>query len=157
MALLSVRRAVLALAYQRHIGGFASGGAFSTSITRNLSASKASSEPANNGVEHVVLLKVKQGTSKKQIQKFKEGINSLSVIPGVVSVSVGETFVERWMADRRGGYTHALAVRLDSKEALKKYQDHELHTQVKEECIAPIAESAIAVDWESPLTFGSSK
>jgi hypothetical protein len=102
-----------------------------------------------------VLLKVKQGTSKSQIKKFQEGILSLHAVPGVTSVSVGESFVERWMADRRDGFTLGLCVRLESKKALKEYQDHELHTKVKEECIAPIAESAIAIDWESLLIPGT--
>jgi hypothetical protein len=108
-----------------------------------------------NGVDHVVLLKVKQGTSKSQIKKFQEGILSLHAVPGVTSVSVGESFVERWMADRRDGFTLGLCVRLESKKALKEYQDHELHTRVKAECIAPIAESAIAIDWESILIPGT--
>ena len=109
----------------------------------------------SSGVDHVVLLKVKKGTTKAQIQKFKEGIESLHTIPGVTSVSVGETFVEKkWMVDRTDGYTLGLRVRLESKKALKSYQDHELHIKVKEECIAPIAESAVAVDWESPLILG---
>jgi len=105
-------------------------------------------------VDHVVLLKVKKDTTKAQIMKFKEGIESLHTIPGVMSVTVGETFAETWMADRREGYTLGLRVRLESKKALKAYQGDELHTKVKEECIAPIVESAVAVDWESPLILG---
>jgi len=55
----------------------------------------------------------------------------------------------------RDGFTLGLYVRLESKKALKEYQDHELHTKVKKECIAPTAESAIAIDWESPLIPGT--
>lgn len=51
--------------------------------------------------------------------------------------------------------SRSVCVRLESKKALKEYQDHELHTKVKEECIAPIAESAIAIDWESLLIPGT--
>ena len=117
-------------------------------------SSSSSEADGSSGVDHVVLLKLKKGTTKAQIQKLKEGIESLHTIPGVTSVSVGETFVEKWMVDRTDGYTLGLRVRLESKKALKSYQDNELHTKVKEECIAPIAESAVAVDWESPLILG---
>lgn len=127
--------------------------AFRASAASSFTSSSAEAD-GSNGVDHVVLLKVKKGTSKSQIKKFKEGIESLHTIPGVTSVTVGETFAERWMADRRDGYTLGLRVRLESKKALKLYQHHELHTKVKEECIAPIMESALAVDWESPLTLG---
>jgi len=160
MAIMSLRRAVVVLAYT---GSRASSVAalpfrnpFSTPSAATFSSTSSSSAEADgsNGVDHIVLLKIKKGTTKSQIRKFKEGIESLHTIPGVTSVTVGETFAERWMADRRDGYTLGLRVRLESKKALRSYQDDELHTKVKEECIAPIVESAIAVDWESPLTTG---
>lgn len=111
-----------------------------------------------SGVEHVVLLKIKDGTTANQIEKFREGITSLHTIPGVISITVGETFLEEWMgADRRAGYTHAFRVRLDSKESLKVYQNHERHVKFKAECVAPIVEGSLAVDWESPLKLGSAK
>ena len=150
---MSFRRAVLLLAYSGTRAPPATALPFRSSF--RLTAAKFSSETdGSNGVDHVVLLKVKKGTTKSQIQTFNKGIQSLHTIPGVTSVTVGETFAEQWMADRRDGYTLGLRVRLESKEALKSYQDHELHNKVKEDYIAPIVESALAVDWESPLTLG---
>lgn len=153
---MSLRRAVFLLVYSStRDPSAATAFRFRNSFRASAAAPLSSSTDAVNGVDHVVLLRVKPGTSKSQIKKFKKGIQSLHAVPGVTSVSVGESFVERWMADRRDGFTLGLCVRLESKKALKEYQDHELHTKVKEECIAPIAESAIAIDWESPLVLGT--
>lgn len=52
-------------------------------------------------VEHIVLLKFKDESSEEDVQRFFDGINSLKVIPGVVSITVGKTFCESWMPDRR--------------------------------------------------------
>ena len=67
-------------------------------------------------IEHVVLMKVKASADDEDIKKLVEAVNSLRTIPGVMSITVGPTFAEEWMPDRRDGYTHALSVRLQSKE-----------------------------------------
>eukprot|EP00957_Ditylum_brightwellii_P137055 10450337-Ditylum_brightwellii.AAC.1 len=59
------------------------------------------------------------------------------------------------MDDRRQGYNYCVRVRLCSKEALRIYNDHDLHVKVKKECILPVLNGPIlAVDWESPLVLG---
>lgn len=64
-------------------------------------------------------------------------------------------FVEEWMEDRSDGVSYALSVRLESKEALRAYQDHPDHVEVKKRCVAPIVtEPPQAVDFESPLVLG---
>lgn len=159
MNIMTLRRALVLLAYTSTHTPSANAALSFRNVFRSASSTSTSSASSveadgSNGVEHIVLLRVKPGTTKSQIKKFKEGIETLHTIPGVTSVTVGETFAERWMQDRRDGYTLGLRVRLESKKALQSYQDDELHTKVKQECIAPIAESAVAVDWESPLVLG---
>lgn len=113
------------------------------------------------GVEHVVLLRVKEEASLKEIDDFENATRSLTKIPGVESVTVGRTFAESWMDDRRGGYTHALRVYLKSKEDLLVYQDHPFHVDVKKKFIIPIVDSKssgaippiLAIDWESHITL----
>mmetsp|Transcript_21215 Transcript_21215/g.33329 ORF Transcript_21215/g.33329 Transcript_21215/m.33329 type:complete len:119 (+) Transcript_21215:183-539(+) len=108
-------------------------------------------------IEHIVLLKVKPDTSDEDIKKLVEGAQSLRAIPGVISVTVGATFAEEWMPDRRHGHTHTLSCRLESKEALRVYQDHPLHVKVKKECLLPVlAEPPMAVDYESSVVLGDS-
>ena len=63
------------------------------------------------------------------------------------------------MSDRRNGYTHSLICRLHSKEALKVYQDHQVHIKVKAECIAPYLLKSdpvpvISVDHEAAIKLG---
>ena len=106
-------------------------------------------------IEHIVLMKVKEDTSAEDIKKLVEGVHSLRTIPGVISITVGPTFAEEWMPDRRNGHTHTLSCRLQSKEALRVYQDHPLHDKVKKECLLPLlAEPPMAVDYESVVVLG---
>ena len=109
-------------------------------------------------------------------------------IPGVVSVSVGRNWVPEGAdrnhcpsssrvscchkttrdsnlhngagaSDRSKGFTHALVVRMESKEILATYQEHEKHVDVKEKHIIPNlagvpTDCMIAMDWESEQTKG---
>lgn len=52
-------------------------------------------------VEHIVLLKFKDDSREEDIQRFYDGVTSLKAIPGVLSITVGKTFCESWMPDRR--------------------------------------------------------
>ena len=106
-------------------------------------------------IEHIVLLKVKKDTSAEDIKNLIEGTKSLRTIPGVISITVGPTFAEEWMPDRRNGHTHTLSCRLQNKEALRVYQDHPLHDKVKKECLLPLlVEPPMAVDYESVVVLG---
>mmetsp|Transcript_10776 Transcript_10776/g.23876 ORF Transcript_10776/g.23876 Transcript_10776/m.23876 type:complete len:122 (-) Transcript_10776:248-613(-) len=106
-------------------------------------------------IDHIVLLKVRPDVTKDDMKRLIDGVNSLNAIPGVITITVGSTFVEEWMADRRDGITHSLSCRLESKDALKEYQDHPLHVRVKAECIAPIlAAPPVAIDYESAVVLG---
>lgn len=108
-------------------------------------------------IDHIVLLKARPDVTSDDIERLINGVNSLKSIPGVITITVGPTFVEEaWMSDRRNGYTHCLSCRLISKDALKVYQDHPLHVKVKSECIAPIlAAPPVAVDYEAEIVFGA--
>mmetsp|Transcript_8478 Transcript_8478/g.12553 ORF Transcript_8478/g.12553 Transcript_8478/m.12553 type:complete len:114 (-) Transcript_8478:254-595(-) len=108
-----------------------------------------STPTSDSCVDHIVLLKVKPDATEAEIQNLIDGAKSLEEIPGVISVSVGPTFVEEWMSDRRAGITHGISVRLQSKEALRSYQDHPLHVSVRDGVFKPlITDAPIAVDWE---------
>ncbi|KAL7524931.1 hypothetical protein ACHAWF_001134 [Thalassiosira exigua] len=109
-------------------------------------------------VTHVVLLKVRSDATDDNIQRLTDATHSLKAIPGVISIAVGSTFAEEWMPDRRDGYTHSLTCRLESKDALKVYQDHPLHVKVKTESIAPLLVAPIvAVDYESIVVLGEGR
>ncbi len=106
-------------------------------------------------IDHIVMLKVRADATKEELDRLIQGTFSLKAIPGVLTITVGPTFVEDWMPDRRAGHTHVLSVRLESKEALRVYQDHELHVKVKNECLIPLLEGPpVAVDYESVVMVG---
>ena len=105
-------------------------------------------------VDHIVLLRARADVTDGEVQRLIDGVNSLKAIPGVITVTVGSTFVEEWMPERRDGFTHSLSCRLESKD-VKIYQDHPLHVKVKTECIAHIlASPPVAVDYESAVVIG---
>lgn len=109
-------------------------------------------------IDHIVLIKAREDATEDDIKRFVDGTHTLKAIPGVISITVGSTFVEEWMSDRRNGFTHSLACRLESKEALKVYQDHPLHVKVKNDCIVPIlAAPPVALDYESFVVLGEGK
>ena len=109
-----------------------------------------------SGVEHIVLLKVKDDATDDQTRAMIDGVNALIGIDGVISVSIGKIFVDGdWMADRTRGHNYALRVRLEDREALRRYQDDEGHQKLLKGTIAPILAELppTAVDFESPLVM----
>lgn len=109
-----------------------------------------------SGVEHIVLLKVKDDATDDQTRAMIDGVNALIGIDGVISVSIGKIFVDGdWMADRTRGHNYALRVRLENREALRRYQDDEGHQKLLKGTIAPILSELppTAVDFESPLVM----
>ena len=112
-----------------------------------------------HGVEHIVLLRFGASCTKTDFDTFIEASKGLIKIPGVVSISVGTSFVDMaWMSDRRGGYTHALRVRLKSKADLRVYDTHPIHVDAKKKFL-PLLDSTnsnngppiLAIDWESEV------
>jgi len=114
-----------------------------------------------SGVEHVVLLRFKVEATKEDIDNFVAASKKLLEIPGVISITVGSSFVDSsWMDDRRGSYTHALRVRLQSKEDLRIYDKHPIHIEVKKNALLPLLDfnnesfdrpPVLAIDWESEV------
>ncbi|HEY8417031.1 MAG TPA: Dabb family protein [Limnochordales bacterium] len=94
-------------------------------------------------VEHIVLFKLKPGTTEVEKQTLLEKLRGLEgKIEGIVSLSAGETFT-----DRHKGYTIGLVVRLADREALERYGPHPEHLPVKE-YVAQVCEDVIAVDYD---------
>ena len=94
-------------------------------------------------LEHLVLLKMKEGTTDEQYQNI---ITSLKDLPTKVAViqriRVGKNF-----SDRSQGYTIGLSVTLKNKAALEEYRFHPDHVHVLDNIIKPCLEDVIAVDF----------
>jgi hypothetical protein len=95
-------------------------------------------------IEHIVLFKVKVGTSPESVAAMVAGLRGLrSVVPGIVDLSVGANF-----SDRSKGFTHGLVVRFQDRAALDGYIPHPAHREVVEKLIRPITEEVLAADYE---------
>jgi ureidoacrylate peracid hydrolase len=94
-------------------------------------------------IKHVVLAKVKPGTSQEQIDAMVAGYNSMKdVIPELLSWSMGENV--RTDSD----YTHVMVAVVEDQAALTRYVSHPLHEQVARELGRPIFETRVIADYE---------
>jgi hypothetical protein len=98
---------------------------------------------ADGVVTHVVLLRVRVGVEPEKVDAMLEGVRSLAKLDGVLSVTAGADFT----LVRGKGYTHALVVRLESRDALLAYGADEYHQKVIADLIKPIVEDVLAVDY----------
>ena len=104
-------------------------------------------------IVHFVFLKVRSDVTETQIEQMFADVKTLSSCPGVLKIEAGsqESMYEGYM-DRPKGYTHGLVVYLDSRDALKAYNDCDAHVVVKTMLgtlvDTALADPVLAVDWE---------
>eukprot|EP00898_Chlorokybus_atmophyticus_P008060 jgi/Chlat1/8255/Chrsp77S07674 len=99
----------------------------------------------DQGVEHLVLLKVKEGTTSEQEATMLERLQSLPQVIGesVLQITAGANF-----STRSKGYTHGLVARCPSEEHLHTYARHPEHRTILRKQVLPISDSMpIAVDF----------
>ena len=96
-------------------------------------------------IEHLVLFKVKGEVSAADAEKMVQALRSLAGrVPSIRELRCGTNF-----SDRNQGFTHGLLVRFRSRADLDAYIDHPEHQRVVAECVRPIVESILVVDFES--------
>jgi ureidoacrylate peracid hydrolase len=94
-------------------------------------------------IKHVVLVKVKSGTSQAQIDAMVAGYNSMKdVIPELVSWSMGPNLRDD------SEFTHGMVAVVKDREGLKRYVEHPLHQRVSAEVGRPIFEKRVIADYE---------
>lgn len=95
-------------------------------------------------IEHVVLFKLKPGTSTGERQTAIQALKALrGQIEGIVDLTCGENFSERSQ-----GYHIGLVVRFRDRASLDAYLPHPAHRGAVEQHIQPIREDVIVVDYE---------
>ena len=95
-------------------------------------------------IEHIVLFKVKPHTTDVAAEKMLDGLRGLvTSVRNIVELSCG-----RNTSERNQGFTHGLFVRFQSPSDLEAYITHPEHQRVVAECVRPIVESTIVVDYE---------
>ena len=97
-------------------------------------------------LHHIVLLKLKEGVTEKQLQEMVENLKALqNKIPGIVSVSAGwNTSPE----NRKFSFTYGFFMEFESAEARDNYLPHPEHKKVGEKFILPIADDILVFDYE---------
>lgn len=93
-------------------------------------------------IQHIVLLKWKDGTTDAQIDAaFGESQQLVDAIDSVERVSLG-----RNRAKDDHGYTHALIVRLSDDDALSAYLGHPVRERFVRDVLGPLEEERIEID-----------
>ena len=94
-------------------------------------------------VEHVVLFKLKAGTTNAQKEAAFQALRGLkNQIDGIVDLTCGENFSERSQ-----GFEIGLVVRFRDRAALDAYLPHPAHRGAVEQYVQPIREDVIVVDY----------
>jgi hypothetical protein len=93
-------------------------------------------------IQHIVLVKWKQGTTEEQIlEAFGDARRLLEQIPSVRNLTIG-----RNRADADHGFTHALIVNLADEDDLRSYLEHPTRLQYVRETMQPLEEQRIEID-----------
>lgn len=108
--------------------------------------SSAPPAEAQSRVHHLVVVWLKQPGDAQAQAKVIEATRRLEGIPGVLSVSVGRTF-PNYRAVVDDSFDVALVIQLTDQEALKIYQTHPLHEQLKREVLKPLVDRFIVYNF----------
>ncbi len=96
-------------------------------------------------VEHLVLLKLKDGTPEEAIGAIVDGLRALpDQIETIRELSCGLNFSERGQ-----GFQIGLRVRFDDRAGLEVYGPHPAHQGVVAKLIRPHLEDIVASDFEA--------
>ena len=97
-------------------------------------------------IEHIVLLKLKEGVTEDQTQKLLDGLNRLKeTIPGMLDVSGG---YNNNPEGKSGGFTYGFIVRFSDAAARDGYVPHPEHQKLAQELVRPIVDDVLVFDYE---------
>ncbi len=98
-------------------------------------------------IEHIVLLKLKDGVSSEQTQKMMDGLNKLKeAIPGMIGVSGG---YNNSPEGKSSGFNFGFLVRFKDVASRDGYIPHPEHQKLAQTLVRPIAEQVLVFDYES--------
>lgn len=95
-------------------------------------------------IEHIVLFKVKDDTDPSKVNAMVTGLNGLISLDQVLHLTAGPILRNRSSSFQ---FTHMLHSRYRTKEDLDGYTAHPNHMSVVKECVLPICNDIMAVDW----------
>ena len=98
-------------------------------------------------IEHIVLLKLKEGVTEEQTQKMLDGLEELKeVVPGMLEVSGGYNSSPE---GKDAGFTYGFIVRFEDATARDGYLPHPEHQKLAKTLVRPIADDVLVFDYES--------
>ncbi|CAI0387691.1 unnamed protein product [Linum tenue] len=95
-------------------------------------------------IEHIVLFKVKESAEPSRVQSMLSSLNALVSLDPVLHLSAAP--IHR-LKSSPFPFTHLLHSRYASKDDLKAYAVHPSHVTTVKECVLPVCEDVMAVDW----------
>jgi hypothetical protein len=97
-------------------------------------------------IEHIVLLKLKDGVSEDKMKALIAGLNELKkVIPGMLEVSGG---YNNSIEDKAGGFNYGFIVKFKDSASRDGYVPHPEHIKLAQTLVRPIVDDVIVVDYE---------
>lgn len=104
-------------------------------------------QQVNNGVNHVILLWLKDPGNLKQQQQIIDATRSLEKIPGVINIRVGTVMPsERSIVD--DSFNIGIHMLFTDKSAMQQYVSHPEHTKTVSSAIMPFVEKILIYDFE---------
>jgi len=97
-------------------------------------------------IEHIVLLKLKEGVTEKQTQELMDGLRRLKgVVPGMLDVSGGYNDSPE---GKSAGFTYGFIVRFGDSAGRDGYLPHPEHQKLAKTLVRPIADDVLVFDYE---------
>ncbi len=98
-------------------------------------------------IEHIVLLKLKDGITEDKTKAMMDGLNDLKkLIPGIVDVSGGYNNSPEGKSE---GFNFAFIVKFKDAKSRDGYVPHPEHAKLAQTLVRPIVDDVIVVDYES--------
>ncbi|CAI8589776.1 unnamed protein product [Vicia faba] len=124
----------------------------SPSKYRSSIKTSSSSTPHSQGIEHIVLIKVKENTESSKVNVMITEMQSLVTLEQVRHLTLGPILTNNEtistmipLSELR--YTHLFHSRYDSEEDLQTYNDHSKHINAVRGFIFPICDDLLVIDW----------
>ncbi|MDQ1317204.1 MAG: hypothetical protein QG641_553 [Candidatus Poribacteria bacterium] len=97
-------------------------------------------------IEHIVLLKLKDGVSEDKMKALLAGLNDLKkVIPGMLEVSGG---YNNSIEGKAGGFNYGFIVKFKDSASRDGYVPHPEHIKLAQTLVRPIVDDVIVFDYE---------
>ena len=102
------------------------------------------SNPANNGIRHIVCLKFKDEASSKQIREIEQKFPALQEsIPGIVSIEWGTNNSPEGL---NKDFTHCFIVTFENDDARSTYLPHPNHLAFVD-ILKPLLDDVFVIDF----------